>query len=147
MGSIPLLSTLCARTGLPVLALELSIHLLKQNEKSKSTSSHPDGVSICAHSSAISATIPKALGRDEREETTTGRRKSRMKTVHAMLTKAEAEVPHIRPQEAKELLGKTDEYANRMRLPHLERFRVPYPYQEVLSNFAPIQVLPCMTRS
>lgn len=31
-----------------------------------------------------------------------------MKTVKTMLSKAEAEVSHIRPQEAKELLGKTD---------------------------------------
>ena len=31
-----------------------------------------------------------------------------MKTVHSMLTEAEAEVPYIRPQEARELLGRTD---------------------------------------
>ncbi|MEO6946453.1 MAG: rhodanese-like domain-containing protein [Nitrobacter sp.] len=31
-----------------------------------------------------------------------------MKTVKAMLSEAEAEVPHIRPQEAKEWFGKTD---------------------------------------
>ena len=31
-----------------------------------------------------------------------------MKTVQAMLREAEAEVPHIRPQEAKELFGGTD---------------------------------------
>lgn len=31
-----------------------------------------------------------------------------MKTVQAMLREAEAVVPHIRPEEAKELLGRTD---------------------------------------
>ena len=31
-----------------------------------------------------------------------------MKTVQAMLAEAEAEVPHIRPEEAKGLLGRTD---------------------------------------
>ena len=31
-----------------------------------------------------------------------------MKTVQLMLIKAEAEVPHIRPEEAKGLLGRTE---------------------------------------
>jgi predicted sulfurtransferase len=31
-----------------------------------------------------------------------------VKTVHSMLAEAEAEVPSIRPQEARELLGRTD---------------------------------------
>jgi hypothetical protein len=73
-----------------------------------------------------------------------------MKTVKEMLSKAEAEVPHIRPQEAKELLGTTDVLFLDVREPNEIAASggvwVRFPYPEVCSNFGLILVLPCMTR-